>query len=384
MAYGYSLPLPSASELNQQAHPGGGTRVTDASREGLVEDLFEAHLRHLDVATKSAVCDRLCRVSNVLDGRGLSRQADLLDGIMMSFAAGAPEQWMSDDTTQSPNQRGATQQSAAVVKELMLTIKSLIDQVDFNSIKRFVHQRHYRTLKDEVYRLNDLMTSGDVAAASIQANVLEEKLLSYSINDLEMAFGADDGLLSFMSRDKNPEVRKFMMATSMLKKELGRMAYYGSSASGQDTGRSKVQDERITALTKRIADMIGRYASADDQTDDWKDLVTKEEYSGLYKDCLQKNPKLGYLNLLTKYQGRLDRVRVSDLPGWTDTLDGLEVILRNYEDYVRDVNQRILPRKSTTAPPTSDKATEHSAGQQSVDQGATPSFDYAPPMVGGG
>lgn len=80
----YNLGLPSSSDVNMTAHPGGGTQVTESTREGLVEDLFEAHLKYLDVATRSAVLHRLAALADSIDGFA---NVSSLDQILVTAAS---------------------------------------------------------------------------------------------------------------------------------------------------------------------------------------------------------------------------------------------------------------------------------------------------------
>jgi hypothetical protein len=78
--------LPTAEDLNREAHPGGGTWVTDATNEGLVEDLFQAHLKNIDMATKSAVVKRLAELADRLDSLNAVYSASKVDLLLKKIA----------------------------------------------------------------------------------------------------------------------------------------------------------------------------------------------------------------------------------------------------------------------------------------------------------
>ena len=70
------------SDINQEAHPGGGTEVVEVpSFEGLVEDQFEAHLRHLEVAYKQPTAVRLAQLSEQLEKSGNCSMAEEIDNL---------------------------------------------------------------------------------------------------------------------------------------------------------------------------------------------------------------------------------------------------------------------------------------------------------------
>lgn len=81
-------PQESAEAVNIAAHPGGGTMILNvASGEGLVEDIFEAQLRGLEIAYKEPIGRVLASLANRLDDLGIEKSANLVDGILEKFAA---------------------------------------------------------------------------------------------------------------------------------------------------------------------------------------------------------------------------------------------------------------------------------------------------------
>ena len=82
----YGLPTESQSNLNQRAHPGGGVEtVSIQSGEGLVEDLYEAHLKGLYVAYREATAGRIAALAGNLEQAGFGELAEKVDEVLAGF-----------------------------------------------------------------------------------------------------------------------------------------------------------------------------------------------------------------------------------------------------------------------------------------------------------
>ena len=82
----YGLPTQSHDNLNQQAHPGGGTEtIAIASGEGLVEDQYEAQLKSLYVAYREPTAGRLAALAGDLEEIGCDELAEEVDEVLAGF-----------------------------------------------------------------------------------------------------------------------------------------------------------------------------------------------------------------------------------------------------------------------------------------------------------
>lgn len=371
MPYGYTLPLPSSSDINQQAHPGGGTRITDASREGLVEDLFEAHLRHLDVATKSAVCDKLCRISNLFDERGLSKQANLLDGILVRFAGEASGQFDATENAQFQDMADKADVKATIttITSYLLIIEKMIDDVGFFRFRAWNAKKH-------IQRIRDFLASDQKELAKREA----EFMLSKPVIEGETwntSAGSEIDMETMLSEQDLKTYITLMTKVRDLISLLPEEQDVLSQPRAKTQPRAVPRDERLVAFEKRLNGIISKYRGVDAQTEDWKTLMTPVDYRKTYNDLLQRIPNVGALNTLPKYKRAIEdgQVDIDNVAYYDEQLNNYDKILENVTTYVKEVNGRLSkpPASTATTAPTSPS---------SVDYGTETSVE--PTIAGGG
>lgn len=338
MTRGHLLPLPTSADMNQAAHPGGGTVVTEASGEGLVEDLFEAHLRHLDVATKSAVATRLADVATAVEGMGLTRAAEAVDSIL-SFAAG-------------PEALQPTGPDITSINNLVAKLKQMVDNVSDRDIENFHAGELHKELRSDIYALSDMVTSNKFDTAAVQAGMLEQKLLRLDLRgEVAESFGGGDALWGWATSDKVGTAKAFLLGVSMLKRYLNDAAKWGLRGAGQQglarmqspTGTPEEQ-KALETFSSQVIAMANEYDDLDARTEDWKSEMSPQNYQKLYSEFLHDIPKLGYLNRLAGLRDRLEKgqIRASQIPSYKPVIDGLGSILADFRRKVEAIDARLL------------------------------------------
>jgi hypothetical protein len=323
--------------MNQLAHPGGGTQVTEASREGLVEDLYEAHLRHLDVATKSSVVGRLILAANNLDTLGVRSAVSDID-LLISVAG----------------QGGAASPDVSEVLRLIGIMRDIITQVDTKNIENHAAGKLYEELRGDVLRLDELISANTLDAAAAQASILEQKLLRFDISsDLAEALGGGDSLWGYITRDKVTEAKKLLVATSMLRKQLQSIAQFGARGTespGASRERATVpqatpeEAKALQQFAREVGAMADEYDDLDARTEEWKSEMSPQNYNKLHAEFMRDIPNLGYLNRLPGLRERLDggRIRASQIPSYAPVIAGLKQILYAFRTKVNEVDSRLL------------------------------------------
>src|SRR3989304_4408774 len=160
--------LPTASEMNQLAHPGGGTIVVENSREGLVEDLLETHLRHLDVATRSAVAARLVASADRLDAFGVPDASRAIDCLLVRTAEG-------------DGAGPATTLFSRTVNKVMAqadVVNRIINSVSIDDVENYAAGKRLESLKLINGELSQLLKQADYTRAALVSNKLLSELTS--------------------------------------------------------------------------------------------------------------------------------------------------------------------------------------------------------------
>lgn len=235
--------LPSSSDMNQMAHPGGGTRITDASSEGLVEDLFETHLRHLDVATKSAVAKRLVHVASKIDSLGFIDAARVIDR-MLSLASNIQEIPSS---------------------ELISAITSRLDNV----------MSLVTSARDRPNPIGDILTPGFRSTLELNADNAYEHLNRIKAYILQGDFHRATEEINFM-------LSKDAMTGEWLSTSMGGEVDLGELLSSSELNIYKQIMSEVSALTERLSSESSAQRSRERR--ETHGSAVFQEYSDLVKD----------------------------------------------------------------------------------------------------
>lgn len=80
--------LETAEDMNMRAHPGGGASTVELpSTEGLVEDLYEAQMKNIEIAQGKSRLATLAELANNLEDAGINKYANYVDNIINKIAA---------------------------------------------------------------------------------------------------------------------------------------------------------------------------------------------------------------------------------------------------------------------------------------------------------
>lgn len=113
---------------NALAHPGGGTETIEvASGEGLVEDLFEAHLRGMAIAYKEPLANILANLANDLENSGFTKIAARVDEVLEVVAAEGDEGDGDEDDEDTETIRDE-------IRKATSGILNILNRADFSSI----------------------------------------------------------------------------------------------------------------------------------------------------------------------------------------------------------------------------------------------------------
>lgn len=83
----YDINPNGAADTNISAHPGGGVETLEIfSREGIVEDIYEAHMKTLEIAMKSARLESIASLASEIDEKFGPHYASMIDSILAKYA----------------------------------------------------------------------------------------------------------------------------------------------------------------------------------------------------------------------------------------------------------------------------------------------------------
>jgi hypothetical protein len=281
--------LPMLADVNRSAHPGGGTQITDASREGLVEDLFEAHLRHLDVAAKSAVVGRLVTAANNLDAMGFTTAVNRID-LLISAA--------DQEAAHSPDIAEATR--------LIQMAKAILAEVDTASIRDVQDRYIYDSLHSVVTQVEALISSNNILSAEAKINELDRQLHSFSITDVAEALGGGGTFIV----SKKSEAQRFIYAITALNKLLGQIVQYGTrGADVPSTPVRRREENPGSKVFQEYASILKNLHNRYHAVDSWTEHVEANDPKRFIAvdDAVAKIPNLTHLSDLDFYISNLDK-----------------------------------------------------------------------------